>query len=538
MKKPLFLLIFSLILVVGVSAQNQKHIDSLIVKLATTENDTSKVNLLNKIATDVFFVNYEMILEYAGKALELSKDIRYKKGIAEAYNNIGIYYRSKGVYDLAIDYFFNSLEIMEEINDKSGIARCYNLFGIIYYYLHNYNFSLDYYNKALEINLEQNDKKWIAGNYNNVGMIYEKLGEYGLALEYYFKSLEANIELNNKNWIANNYGNIGSLYLETGNPKSLEYFQKRLQLNTELNDLSGIAQSNYLIGRYYTSQDQLDSAINYLRLGYVLADSIGNLYLINNIAKELSEAYAGTANYKEALSFHELHNQLNDSLYFEDNAKKITRLELQYKFRKDEQLNEIKLQKTRLIRTSIATTLVMVFLLILLFIARQRENIKQNKLEEKKLNLENELLKAELKHKDKTFEDNVKYLMLKNDLITKVSERLIKEKPLFRKENQKIIEGIIIDLQSSKDDEILQEFEVRFNQAYAGFVEQLNKCSDDLTPNEKKLCTFIKLKMSTKEISSLTGQSISSIETARTRLRKKLNLQEKEISLHTFLENL
>jgi hypothetical protein len=44
--------------------------------------------------------------------------------------------------------------------------------------------------------------------------------------------------------------------------------------------------------------------------------------------------------------------------------------------------------------------------------------------------------------------------------------------------------------------------------------------------------------MSSKEVSSLTGQSISSIETARTRLRKKLSLQDKEISLQTFLENL
>ncbi len=519
-------------------AQNQKYIDSLLVKLNTTENDTSKVNLLNKIASDFYYVNPENIFEYADQALELSKDISYEKGIAEAYNNLGIYYRSKGIYDLAIDYFFNSIEIMEEINDKSGIARCYNLFGIIYYYLHNYNLSLDYYNKALKINIEQNDKKWIAGNYNNIGMIYEKLGEYGLALEYYFKSLEANIELNNKNWIANNYGNIGSLYLETGNPKSLEYFQKRLQINSELNDVSGIAQSNYLVGRYYSSKDQLDSAINYLKSGYLLADSIGNLNLINNITKELSETHAKSENYREALYFHEIHKQLNDSLFLEDNAQKITRLELQYQFRKDKQLNEINIQKTRLIRTSIASFLIIVFLLILLFIARQREKIKQNKLDQRKLHLENELLKNELKHKDKTFEDNVNFLMVKNDLITKVSERLIKEKPLFIKENQTIIEGIILDLQSSKDDEIMQEFEVRFNQIYAGFVERLNRCSENLTPNEKKLCTFIKLKMSSKEVSSLTGQSISSIETARTRLRKKLSLQDKEISLQTFLENL
>jgi DNA-binding CsgD family transcriptional regulator len=213
-------------------------------------------------------------------------------------------------------------------------------------------------------------------------------------------------------------------------------------------------------------------------------------------------------------------------------------LELQYKYRKDEQLNELKAHKTALIRTILASFLGIAFLIIALFIGRQRAKAKQNELEQKNLKLENELSIEELKHKDKTFQDNVKYLMIKNELITKVTERLINEKPLFKKENQKIIEEVILDLQSSKDDEILDKFEIRFNQIYASFIDRLNNYSAELTPNEKKICAFIKLKMSTKEISALTSQSISSIETARTRLRKKLKIQDKDTSIQTFLENI
>ena len=514
------------------------NIDSLIMRLNLETNDTARVNLLNRIAGEIYYVNHDQILEYAQKALEISEDFNYDKGIAESYNNLGIYFRAKGLYNMAIDYFFNSLEIMEQINDRNGIGRCYNLIGIIYFYLENYSLSLDYYKKAIEINIQQNDKKWIAGNYNNLGMIYERIGEYGLALEYYFKSLETNIELNNKNWIANNFGNIGSLYQEMGNPKSLEYFFKRLTINTELHDISGIAQSNYLIGRYFNSQNKFSKAITYLQKSYYLSDSISNLYLTNKIAQELSTAYEGNENFRQAYNFHVIYKHLNDSLNIIDNVKKITRLEMQYRFRKDKQLNELNYQKAKLFQTCVAVFLGILILISVLFIGRQRASSRQHDLEQKNLFLENNLLKEELQFKVQSFQDNVRYLLNKNEMITNVSERLILEKPLFKIENQRIIEEVILELQSNIGNEILNEFEIMFNQDQTGYFEKLNKYVPGITANDKKLCALIKLKMSTKDIASITGQSISSIETARTRLRKKFNIQNKETSLQDFLANL
>ncbi|MCD4665391.1 MAG: tetratricopeptide repeat protein, partial [Bacteroidales bacterium] len=242
----------------GLYAQDQNYIDSLVQSLKYSPHDTVKINLLNKIAADIVYVNSDKIYDYAHEALQLSEELNFRKGIAESYNNLGIYYRIKGIYEMSIDYFFNSLTIMEELNDKSGIARCYNLIGIIYYRLNNYDLSLKYYNKALDINLEQGDKKWIAGNYNNVGMIYQKKGNTDKALDYFFKSLGISIEIDNKNWIANNYGNIGILYQQKGNPKSIDYYFKRLEIKEEQNDIVGIVSTNNLIGKYYNSLKKYD----------------------------------------------------------------------------------------------------------------------------------------------------------------------------------------------------------------------------------------------------------------------------------------
>jgi len=519
----------------NIFGQDQKYIDSLLLKMNEPISDTARINLLNKIAADIVYINSEKIYDYSMQALELSEEEKYKKGIAESYNNLGIFFRTKGVYDLAIDYFYSSLEIMEEINDLDGIARCYNLIGIIYYFLNNYDLSLQYYNKALEINIKQNDKKWISGNSNNLGMIYEKMDDYSKALQFYLKSLETNIELNNQNWIANNYANIGSLYQKMGNPKCLEYFVKQLEIKEAQGDADGISSSNRLIGNYYNSQAEYDQAFPYLQRSYHIADSIGSLYTAKDAAESLSNSYAGVSSYKEAFHFHEIFKRLNDSLKLAENSQKITRLEMQYQFRKDQQLKDLEYQKTELFQISIAIVLVLLVVIILMLFGRQRARVNRQNLFQEKLEIENRSLQEELGYKDKQLQDNVNYLVTKNDLITTISEKLIEIKPAIKKENQKTINEVILELQSSVDTDIWKEFELRFNQVHSDFYKALNLKYPNLSANDKKLSAFLRLNMSTKDIGSITGQSISSIETARTRLRKKLKISNSDINLSDFL---
>lgn len=129
------------------------------------------------------------------------------------------------------------------------------------------------------------------------------------------------------------------------------------------------------------------------------------------------------------------------------------------------------------------------------------------------------------------------YMIRKNELITSVFEKLIQSKLLFKKENQKIIDEIIRDLQSSTDDDVWTEFEVRFQQVHNDFYTKLNERFPNLSANEKRLSAFLRLNMSTKEISAITYQSPNSITVARSRLRKKLGLDTDE-NLISFLETL
>ena len=73
-----------------------------------------------------------------------------------------------------------------------------------------------------------------------------------------------------------------------------------------------------------------------------------------------------------------------------------------------------------------------------------------------------------------------------------------------------------------------EEFEARFVQINNSFYEALNKKHDNLSRNELKLCALIKLNFSSKEMADILGVSADSINKARYRLRKKLNLTRDE----------
>jgi hypothetical protein len=63
------------------------------------------------------------------------------------------------------------------------------------------------------------------------------------------------------------------------------------------------------------------------------------------------------------------------------------------------------------------------------------------------------------------------------------------------------------ELQKTTDDKIGNEFDLRFKQVHGEFYEKLLARFPDLTPNEQKICAFLRLNMTTKEISNFIIRS-------------------------------
>ncbi|RZW55635.1 MAG: LuxR family transcriptional regulator, partial [Flavobacteriaceae bacterium] len=79
-------------------------------------------------------------------------------------------------------------------------------------------------------------------------------------------------------------------------------------------------------------------------------------------------------------------------------------------------------------------------------------------------------------------------------------------------------------------------FEQAFNNADKDFLKKIKSEHSSLTPNDLKLCAYLRLNLSSKEIAPLLNISHRSVEVKRYRLRKKMNLPHKASLTHYILE--
>jgi DNA-binding CsgD family transcriptional regulator len=82
----------------------------------------------------------------------------------------------------------------------------------------------------------------------------------------------------------------------------------------------------------------------------------------------------------------------------------------------------------------------------------------------------------------------------------------------------------IIDQNINNDDD-WNFFEEAFNNADQDFLKKIKEIHPNLTPNDLRLCAYLRLNLSSKEIASLLNISSKSVEIKRYRLRKRMNLE-------------
>ena len=104
-------------------------------------------------------------------------------------------------------------------------------------------------------------------------------------------------------------------------------------------------------------------------------------------------------------------------------------------------------------------------------------------------------------------------------------------------EGQQKIKALISDNKRISYNSNWDEFEILFGKVHSSFYEKLNSQYPTLTANERKMCAFLKLNMSNKDIAHITFQSDDALKKARLRLRQKLGIS-REINLVAFLQNI
>lgn len=428
------------------------------------------------------------------EALELYEKIGDEKGTCDALNGIGIIYFEQKQYDKALEYFKRSLAIAEKLNDLRGISRGLNNTSNVYGLdKNNVHKSIKALEEAIEINLRTGQKLWLGINYSNLASYYAQIDKYDSAFQYVFKSIETYKELNNLLDLARSYHQLSEYYLVMENTKEFLFYA-------------------------------------------MLADSIGEAKGLKGVqfttANTLQNYYLQAGDFEKAYFYKTRQYNLKDSIDTETSLTRLAQLELLYDLEKKEQEMKIQTQRKDFIIALSIVSLVALVIFSILLLFRYRIKVRYSNLEQQKL-------KNELEYKNKEMTANVMALMKKNEMLTDITTRLIDiEAKADREETKSSIRKVAIDIENSTQEKIWEEFELRFKQVHSAFYNKLNLRFPDLSPNEQRLCAFLKLNLTTKEISSITGQNARAIEMARFRLRKKLGISTQEINLVTFISQI
>lgn len=153
--------------------------------------------------------------------------------------------------------------------------------------------------------------------------------------------------------------------------------------------------------------------------------------------------------------------------------------------------------------------------------------------DEKLAILEKEKLGKEIKLKQNELASTTLNIAKKNEMILELKNMLVMHKDKFS--NSQRYRSFIKKLNNSvKDTEDWKRFEVNFKELHEDFFERLLKEYPILTPKDLKLCAYLKMNLSTKEIAPLMAITIRGVEIHRYRLRKKLQIDSSK-NLSNFL---
>jgi tetratricopeptide (TPR) repeat protein/DNA-binding CsgD family transcriptional regulator len=536
---------------VAEASAREQALDSLVYQLEFAKNDSARFKVSIEISRIYGKSDLSRAVRYAEDAIGFAEKTGSKVLVASGMFNAAIVYFSLGIYDTAIKYYFDFIEINRELGNEREMAFALANIGAVRLQMkqfdraeENFHDALSILNSLLERNVDGKPFPEIISFYNNLGIIKKEKGLMNEAIDYYLRGIALARQMNLTNeYVAMLYNNLGKVYTDLGKfNEAFDALSKSLEIREKNNDKAGITASYRNIGSYYLSLGNYElSRMNaYKALKY--AEEIGATGLQQSIVKLLYEYYKITLNADSALKYHERMKVLDDEINAEETLKELTRLELTAQFKEREHLQMAE-QKRKELRYTFAGIILILLTLIaglLYYLARGR--IKRLNLEKENadlqsinLQLEKKSLEKELELKNKELATNVIYQIKKNDLVDEIVQKLMKHGPNFKKENQELIYGVIRDLEKAQDASVWNEFEMRFQHVHNSFYEKLNEINPELTPNERRLCAFLRLNMTTKEIAAITGQSQRSIDVARTRLRKKLNLTNIEQGLVEFL---
>ncbi len=404
-----FIILFCFVL--NSFGQNGQSLEELKRLVSEQANDSTKVNTLLDISSQLYGSEPDSSIVYSGKAVALATEINFKKGLAYAHKNMGLGYYMKGEFSDVLIHWEKSLAIFEEINDESGISNLLSNIGAVWQTKGDDPKALDYFIRSAKIAEKIQDSTRLGTVYLNIGGVYSnEKTTYDDAFESFNKSKDILSNLGYDEGVGAVAINMADLYIKIHKPQdALPHLNDALEAYTRSG--SSLSYTYNLMGEAYKDLKRYGLAKEYqlkaieeadlndaklektkalISLGEVLIEQKAYVEAIDNLKEglkltevtgvyrdkkdayeDLAKAYSGMKDYKNAYDYQQLFTSITDTIRNDSYEESIGNIRFQYdlenKEREIQLLNvDNELKQTQNERTTATTRLLYALAALLL----------------------------------------------------------------------------------------------------------------------------------------------------------------------------
>jgi len=560
------------------------------LKIAEKINDKRLISsCYEEIGIVYLQTNKPEALEYFQKALIIVEKLSYQTPILRIVSKIGDFYRARGDYNEALVNYSRALKISEELSRKRTICETSIKIGGIYLLQREYSKALDYTLKSLEL---ANELKLLDNQKDiqkQLSEIYAATSDYKSAYLHHKLFTEATDSIYNEKNVKR-MAELELNYRFEKEKQTIELIQQKkdaVQRAIMIALIAGLVlvlmfsgyvfRSSLIKQRINQTLTKQKDEIEKLNTEY---QAVNEVLMVTNTALVETKKKVEESEEKLRLLIKNsndilvLVNAKGEQIFISDAAKDLTGFAVEDLLDSVEaviypdDLDIVRQHWHRVLANKEVADVVQYrhkhktngyvwfeavaqnFLdnpAIGAVVANVRDITERKKVElalkeseaanEQLLKNEIERINQELEMNQKSMTAATLKLIQNSERDAQTIDRLQEIEKDTNSEGKQKIKSLIADNKRISYNSNWDEFEILFEKVHHSFYERLNAQYPTLTVNERKLCAFLKLNMSNKDITHITFQSEDALKKARLRLRQKLEIG-RETNLVAFLQNI